>query len=545
MRKEELSIPLSSNNINEISSYSAYASAESSPNQNSLLANSESAAQFRSKQKTQQSSSSSKSSSSSLDSFLTIDNSRVMEENIKETPTNQSVQKQDITPTDSYFEIVSDQVNKNFLEDEFQSLPCNFPDEVLKRQQTQSVDSEVKLQAKETISSVINKEIESQLASFSSEKSSLPATTSPSQTKSLKTAIGSFFEKVLFGTGEKESQKISAQLTEQASPKSNEINKSKSTHFTGTIISSNESNPTAKLSTVNSIASASSPNPDCSPYKLLINEMPSSLSKTVVVNDLNSRINKPLDSEKQAELSSADKPINNLIESLASLNHKESDKIDPILSSASKKVAAPPVSSSSEKKPDSENKPLNVVSSVSSNEVKSSSQNSHVDHVPASSREFCMDLNFNLAAAAAATAAGPVVVVSAPDNRFTSNASTSSIHNDLKMILEECNDKTHRGIVDSSPPKKSHPNKSHPFQQNSQPQQQPPKPQRTQTNRTKSASDKKTIFEPSDNDNFDLIKTMMSMENRNKISENKHNLEQPTISWPLKENGRYRYSKVF
>jgi len=271
--------------------------------------------------------------------------------------------------------------------------------------------------------------------------------------------------------------------------------------------------------------------------------MPSSLSKTVIVNDLNSRVSK-LNNEKQVEHKLIDKPANNLIESLASLNHKESDKIDPILSSASKKVAAPtPLAvSSSEKKDDCENKPHTGVSSASSNESNNSIQNSHVDHVPASSREFCMDLNFNLAAAAAATAAGPVVVVSAPDNRFTSNASTSSIHNDLKMILEECNEKTNRVIVDSSSQKK--PNKSHLFQQNSQQLQQSPKPQRVQAYQTKPTSDKKTALESSVIDDFNLIKTMMSMENRNKFSETKHYLEQPIISLPLKENGRYRYSKV-
>ena len=59
-----------------------------------------------------------------------------------------------------------------------------------------------------------------------------------------------------------------------------------------------------------------------------------------------------------------------------------------------------------------------------------------------------MDLNFKLASAAAATAGAPVVVVdnsskspvAKEHDKFTSNASTSSIHNDLKMILEESKD---------------------------------------------------------------------------------------------------------
>lgn len=555
LRKEELSVPFSANNINEISSYSAYASAESSPNQNSLLVNSESATHLRTKQQAYCSDSSPKSSSSSLDSYLTIENSsRVMQE-------NNSKHNQDTTPTtESYFE-----VNKIFLDDEFQSLPCHFPDEVLKRQQAQeAAAAAVKFPTtKDSISSVISREIESQLHSFDSPDktaSSLPqTTTSPSQTKSLKTAIGSFFEKVLFGTGEKEQQKPSV---EQTSPKPAEINKSKSAHFVhySSSSSSNENSNTtnvAKLTTVNSIASASSPNPDCSPYKLLVNEMSSSvkISTDVVINDLNNRLSKPSSSEKaQSELNLSDKPINNLIESLASLNHKESDKIDPILSSASKKISAPSplavaASLTTENKSDQENKPSTVVvsSSSSSSDAKQSSQSSHVDHVPASSREFCMDLNFNLAAAAAATAAGPVVVVSAPDNRFTSNASTSSIHNDLKMILEECKDKTHRGIMDSPPHKKTSKSQSSSHQQIPQ-QQQQPKPQRTQAHRTKSASDAKKTSgseSASDSDNLNLIKAMMSMGNINKVTDSKHSLEQPTISWPFKENGRYKYSKEF
>lgn len=74
-----------------------------------------------------------------------------------------------------------------------------------------------------------------------------------------------------------------------------------------------------------------------------------------------------------------------------------------------------------------------------------------------------MDLNFNLASAAAASAGAPVVVVdnsskspvAKEHDKFTSNASTSSIHNDLKMILEESKDGQKKSSKDKSKQAKS------------------------------------------------------------------------------------------
>lgn len=76
-----------------------------------------------------------------------------------------------------------------------------------------------------------------------------------------------------------------------------------------------------------------------------------------------------------------------------------------------------------------------------------------------------MDLNLNIAASVALAAAVPVAIceqatkkvnhASSDDHqRFTKNASTSSIHNDLKAILEESKESSN-GVESSVPSKKS------------------------------------------------------------------------------------------
>lgn len=522
LKTEELIVPTSSNNnVNETSSYSAYASAESSPNQNSLLANAETTTLLRQMKQT-----SATSSNSSLSSYLTIDNSKLIDDlasaiSGRETPTNKL--NINTTPTESFYEITTEQVNKNYLDDEFQSLPPSFMDEMKLIKTTEQINFNliendlvnVNLKSKESVSLIINKEIGLQLNDLDSslnEKSNpatpTPTNTSPFQKSSIKTTAMAFLN--LFKTDKP--QEIKPELT-----KPTEMNKSKSANFSTSL--QNDQNLSAKLAT-NAITSASSPNPDCSPYKLLLNELPS--IKTVVINDFNSRTNKTL-TEEHKDLVQQDKPShNNLIESLASLNQKESDKIDPILSSAAKNVPQSSVQQQEEKKK------TESLSSSSKTETKPNND-TKVDHVPASSHEFCMNLNFNLAAAAAATAAGPVVVVdnlkTSPDHiRFTSNASTSSIHNDLKLILEESKEQTHKGILDSPPQSGNKKlNKS-----NQQKQKQP-----------KTKSEKKT--ESSDADNLNLIKAMMLMVENNKQQKQQ---DKPVISWPKKENNRFRYSKV-
>lgn len=195
-------------------------------------------------------------------------------------------------------------------------------------------------------------------------------------------------------------------------------------------------------------SSISSPNPECSPYKLLDNEMQkatqqqqqspnyqhqsaSTLSPNgTTINDavalFNASATKATPDKKEIvtfDLETAENEPpkvdeiqtvvveNKIIEDLALLNnHKEHEIADPIL--------------------------------------QSSSTNVHNSAVPvdSSSSEFTMNLNFKLASAAAAFASAPVVVTDntkvlsekpSSSDKFTWNASTSSIHNDLKKILEE------------------------------------------------------------------------------------------------------------
>lgn len=209
-----------------------------------------------------------------------------------------------------------------------------------------------------------------------------------------------------------------------------------------------------------SAASSSSPNPDFSPFKLLSNEVHHSSSSTThhhnsnhIIHSLASAMANAtgIGAQTKPSSDSADRVViansivvenkssssssfsaalskptmmetlsttDKIIENLTSLSRKDHEKADPILSAA-KNTSASPAS------------------------------------LPASSREFCMNLNLNLAVAAAATASGPVAIVdntmlppSLPQqylehSKFTSNASTSSIHNDLKMILEESLNKNH------------------------------------------------------------------------------------------------------
>jgi len=504
----------------------------------------------------------------------------------RETPTNNSTKTLTTTETflDDYDqEAGSSSSNRNYLEDEFQSLPCHYPDDLI-LQPTKFINNSIQQQQQqETVNSLINKEIEEQLIDFKANQLQQQPSTSPSANSksSIKSAIGCFFEKVLFGSNEK----TPAVVVEPPKPSSdNLMNKSKSSiNFTETsnkLLTSNESVTHTKLptsTTTNGIASASSPNPDCSPYKLLLNEIPS--TSNIVINDFNSRNlissstnntntnNKNNLNENEKELNkNSDKP-NNLIENLASLNQKESDKIDPILSQLVNAKTASVSSIDKVEQQQQQQQQAKKTTNDSDDVLKQpvsllvNETSTKVDHVPASSHEFCMDLNFNLAAAAAATAAGPVVVSALPPplittttttnssvdhNRFTSNASTSSIHNDLKMILEESKDQQqeqkHKGIIDS------------PTQQKSKINKLQPKPQRvhnTSGGRTKSASStsetnnkKSTEFISSDSNNLNLIKTLMSMVENNKKNNSKQQQDKPVINWPKKENGRYRYTKV-
>lgn len=201
-------------------------------------------------------------------------------------------------------------------------------------------------------------------------------------------------------------------------------------------------------------------------------------------------------------------------------------------------------------------------------------KSSKVDHVPASSREFTMDLNFKLGSAAAATAGGPIVVVDNSNlkspvakehNKFTSNASTSSIHNDLKMILEESKDDKKTSGKENKKLNKSKDNK--------------PKPQRitkkidhnksktdtsmnTSFNSTTETTSNSMIVETGGNmspisktNDLNLIKMMMLMVENNNAHKNGKSVinkqmhlertEEPSLIELAKQDGRYKYKKEF
>lgn len=153
--------------------------------------------------------------------------------------------------------------------------------------------------------------------------------------------------------------------------------------------------------------SSSSPNPENSPYKLLAAKQP---------------------------------PQDEHLEKLAALNHREHEKVDPILSSASIKLVDNETSSAQQAASSSTG--ATVVSTM----TEPNAPSTKCMPVPASSHEFCMDLNLNLAAAASADldnkASNTSPQQQCDHNRFTKNASTSSIHNDLKLILEEGKEKS-------------------------------------------------------------------------------------------------------
>jgi len=238
---------------------------------------------------------------------------------------------------------------------------------------------------------------------------------------------------------------MNAKLQQQTTPKSNTSpNKSSSVlSFIEKIFNKNSDKQNKQALPNNlSTTSSSSPNPDCSPYKLLSHEIHTSESCKTSSALLNLQLNST--NSMRPTIPSTLSPngttihdavaifnaatrtqegiTSKSVETLALLNSREHEQADPILSQikASHKV---------------------TYQQMTHDETNNA-------HVPATSEEFAMKLNFNLASAAASSAPAPVVVqdnlklINQATNqtlnqRFTSNASTSSIHNDLKKILEE------------------------------------------------------------------------------------------------------------
>lgn len=184
------------------------------------------------------------------------------------------------------------------------------------------------------------------------------------------------------------------------------------------------------VSPTSSTASSSSPNPESSPFKLL--ERP--------------QMNEDLEQLRKQEISEAikDEKVNE--EPIEKLNEEKSSTQPQIVDNQEPKSVE--VESQSKAEPQVE--------------LLQASENMKV---PASSQEFCMDLNLNIAASVALAAAVPVAIceqatkkanhASSDDHqRFTKNASTSSIHNDLKAILEESKESSN-GAESGVPSKKS------------------------------------------------------------------------------------------
>ena len=359
-------------------------------------------------------------------------------------------------------------------------------------------------------------------------------TTSPKPTESpiSKSSVLSFIENLLVKPS-KSSQNLSSKSPEQTSTTKPAITKP-ATHL----------NPHDALSKSNlSTTSSSSPNPECSPFKLLVNELPASTTahqmqspsyqaannkpvstlspNGTTINDAVAIFNAAMSSEaKKSEPES-----NKIIENLAMLNRKEHEKADPVLSASNQAKtqteagAAPNMSKPAVASTTTATTTINAVKEIKQNESSNNSMN-----VPSSSREFCLNLNFNLAAAAAGLAAAPLAIVDTssqtisndPSKRFTSNASTSSIHNDLKIILEEG-----KKMDKQQEPKPQRTNTHHHFNQHKH------------TNKSNNESIEKKLKQLNDQpasptkSNLNIIKMMMMM------TGNESN------------NGRYRYSKVF
>lgn len=335
-------------------------------------------------------------------------------------------------------------------------------------------------------------------------------------------------------------------------------------------------------------ASASSPNPECSPYKFLLNEAQTASTEQKAVSSLSLKSAK---GEKEQTASSAGKGKKNgvvvekIIENLASLTRKDSEEHDPILSGAAASSSSAKETKTKEKNEKKSNKtkaksPSKSVSSLPS--ALGKNQTAKMDNVPASSREFTMNLNFNLASAAAATAGGPVVVVdhhgaskspvAKEHNKFTSNASTSSIHNDLKMILEESKEEKTKKQASGKENKKL--NKSTDKKDKPLPQRQKKENKNNTSKSNNTSFNTSSAAETTSNsltvetgnmsptsktNSLNLIKMMMLMvdnnnskkhggNNRNKMQSFNKNLEMDEPSNLIemtKQNGRYKYSREF
>jgi len=448
--------------MNEQTNTSAYASAESSPNSSLTPSSSSFQANLE---------------NLNINHIANEENHRKL---MNELMINHSKSSLPISHSSNSLEKFGSNGNNHPLSSEFQSLPP--------AQSTQSLNEK-----KDDVKTIIGNVVKTSL-------SDLPKTTQQSPTKTQtspgKSAVMSFLGKML--------------------NKKPAVTSTTTTSTTTTSTNGNDNNSSMKSSNSSlSVASSSSPNPDCSPYKLLASEIPTqqnlaspnqltSTNKLGTLSPNGTTINDAVAIFKAASSSTTSNTTEN-IEKLASLNHKEHEKADPILST------------NNLTKDTSSNSKLNDLTNKT--EQLNAKKQDEGD-VPSSSREFCNDLNFNLALNAAATSVGPVVVVDTSKNneRFTSNASTSSIHNDLKLILEQ--------------------NKTKKTEQQNQHQHQP-KPQRQHKSKHNDSLNSSTSSSVSDSKKVDLVK-LISM-----VSQKKKSYKDILIEMNINDGVKYRYTKDF
>jgi len=473
--------------------------------------------------------------------------------------------REKLSQSKSFNDAKFEEINKINTDKDYQSLPANITNNdihYLQTLQTNITLEEKNERKRELLESDLFKlnivEDEEDLVKVDlKEDASLKNDQLPEMSKPKSTTM-SFIEKIFSS-----SSSSSTKTTETPFVQKEEVEVKKSIVTEETQV---KAAPTLTATLTSAAISASSPNPECSPYKFLINEYPTKTTD-VKVNSFK------MDTKVTQETTGKTNEIidDKVIESLASLDHKDSETHDPILSGA-KKIGTKPVSSkkeSTETKPAKPTKTASKTSTKSNKSPKSVSnlpladtKSSKVDHLPASSREFTMDLNFKLGSAAAATAGGPIVVVDNSNkspvtnehNKFTSNASTSSIHNDLKMILEESKDNKKASGKENKKLNKS---------------KDKPKPQRTKKDHNKSKDTSNTSFNSttetsssmtvetgnlspiSKTNDLNLIKMMMLMVENNKNGKpiNKQmqleRTEEPSLIELAKQDGRYKYKKEF
>jgi hypothetical protein len=355
--------------------------------------------------------------------------------------------------------------------DQFQSLPPNICD---------TSNEKAKASSEKTVEQVIKSSVDEMVSKIGPQKSPQPQ----------KSSVMSFIEKMLKSSPNKNKDKVS-DLAAAPQPAAPATTTTTSNTLAPTINTSSSSpNPesnTYKLLSNNdvtpTIAEQKSPNLSANrPTVSTLSPNGTTINDAVAIFNAASSIKVPLSSlsstssssssssaavvsQQQDELKKKNKTNDDekIMDHLTSMDRKEHEKqVDPLSNMPiSQAVAAQPVGADQKSTHQQQQQQPHVQHQQSSG-CLNKEKSMDTTNVPSSSQQFAKDLNSDLAAAAAAAAAASattkttIVVVNTLANnkeettssssttpsltlneRFTSNASTSSIHNDLKMILEE------------------------------------------------------------------------------------------------------------